>query len=212
MALASAQPAAGRYAGLRSCRVRAHREGGRLPAPHEDERPRALGHDLADRHRRVVGQQDVGAPEEPGLRLLRPTQLHADRSAAGPARLTGGRWTTSAPYPPILRVTGASPDMPSARAAAGVRSITRPRTKGPRSLMVTTTERPLLRLVTRTLVPNGRLLCAAVYALALAYSPLAVFPPLYTEAIPLWVAAKSGVEITIDENIAAVAHRFLQTF
>ena len=32
-------------------------------------------------------------------------------------------------------VTGASPEKPSARAPAGVRSITRPRTNGPRSLM-----------------------------------------------------------------------------
>ena len=41
-------------------------------------------------------------------------------------------------------VTGASPEMPSAWAAAGVTSMMRPRTNGPRSLMVTTTERPLL--------------------------------------------------------------------
>jgi hypothetical protein len=53
-------------------------------------------------------------------------------------------------------VTGASPEKPSAFAPAGVTSIMRPRTKGPRSLTVTTTDRPLLRLVTRTLDPNGR--------------------------------------------------------
>jgi hypothetical protein len=41
-------------------------------------------------------------------------------------------------------VTGASPDMPSACAAAGVTSMMRPCTNGPRSLIVTTTERPLL--------------------------------------------------------------------
>lgn len=41
-------------------------------------------------------------------------------------------------------VTGASPDMPIARAAAGVTSMIRPLTNGPRSLIVTTTERPLL--------------------------------------------------------------------
>src|SRR5438477_150358 len=33
--------------------------------------------------------------------------------------------------------------------------MTRPRTNGPRSLIVTTTERPLFLLVTRTFVPNG---------------------------------------------------------
>ena len=41
-------------------------------------------------------------------------------------------------------VTGASPEMPRARAAAGVTSMIRLLTNGPRSLMVTTTERPLL--------------------------------------------------------------------
>ena len=52
-------------------------------------------------------------------------------------------------------VTGASPENPSARAAAGERSMTRPRTNGPRSVMRTVTERPLLLLVTRTWLPNG---------------------------------------------------------
>src|SRR5207245_10705727 len=100
---------------------------------------------------------------------------HADRgAAAGPSRLTGGRWATSARYPPILRVTGASPEMPRTRAAAGVRSITRPRTKGPRSLMVTTTERPLLRLVTRTLVPTRSDRWAAANAPGFNRCPVAV--------------------------------------
>ena len=42
-------------------------------------------------------------------------------------------------------VTGARPEKPNARAAAGVTSMTRPRTNGPRSLIRTTTERPLRR-------------------------------------------------------------------
>jgi hypothetical protein len=41
-------------------------------------------------------------------------------------------------------VTGARSDIPSACAVAGVTSMIRPRTNGPRSLIVTTTERPLL--------------------------------------------------------------------
>ena len=45
---------------------------------------------------------------------------------------------------------------PMARAAAGVRSTTRSRTNGPLSLMVTTTDLPFLRLVTRTREPHGR--------------------------------------------------------
>src|SRR5262249_36521777 len=59
-------------------------------------------------------------------------------------------------------LTGASPLKPSWFAAAGVRSMMRPRVNGPRSLMRTTTLRPLRRLVTRTLLPNGSDGCAAV--------------------------------------------------
>jgi hypothetical protein len=64
--------------------------------------------------------------------------------------------------------------MPIARAAAGVRSMTRPGTNGPLSLMVTRTDLPLRLLVTRarepsrlqTKKPNHRhdsLLCARRY-------------------------------------------------
>ena len=53
----------------------------------------------------------------------------------------------------------------------------RPRTNGPRSLIRTTTERPLFRFVTRTLVPNGSVGWAAVSAPGEARSPLAVRPP-----------------------------------
>lgn len=45
--------------------------------------------------------------------------------------------------------------MSSLRAAASERSITRPRTNGPRSLIRTKTDVLLLRFVTRTLVPKG---------------------------------------------------------
>ena len=62
--------------------------------------------------------------------------------------------------PPAM--TGARPEKPSARAAAGVTSMTRPRMNGPRSLMRTTTDFPLCLLVTRTSVPNGSVRCAAV--------------------------------------------------
>ena len=61
-----------------------------------------------------------------------------------------------APLTTVTR-TEAVPEliMPILAAAPRVRSITRPRMKGPRSLMRTTTERPLLRLSTRTRVPKG---------------------------------------------------------
>ena len=67
------------------------------------------------------------------------------------------------------------------RAAAGVTSITRPRLNGPRSLMVTITERPFFLLVTRTLVPKGNVRCAAVRAAGLSFLPLAVLLLLLVE-------------------------------
>jgi hypothetical protein len=73
-----------------------------------------------------------------------------------------------------IKDTGANPFTLSACAAAGLRSITRPCTKGPRSLIRTTAERPLLRLTTVTFVPNGSMRCAAVMAPEFICSPLAV--------------------------------------
>ena len=58
--------------------------------------------------------------------------------------------------------TGTSPENCSSCAAACERSITRFLTKGPRSLMRTTVVWPLAKLVTRTVVPKGRVRCAAV--------------------------------------------------
>jgi len=78
----------------------------------------------------------------------------------------------------ISSVTRAMPLNPRARAPPGVRSIIRPRTNGPRSFILTTTELPLLMLVTRTFVPKGRVRCAAVKAPDLTRSPFAVFGPL----------------------------------
>jgi len=72
--------------------------------------------------------------------------------------------------------------------------MTRPRTKGPRSVIVTTTDFPLLPCVTRTLVPNGRVRCAAVKAWSVILTPLV---PLvlcrleYTDATPLCPAVET---------------------
>src|SRR3954463_11451388 len=94
-----------------------------------------------------------------------------------------------------------------ARAPAGVRSITRPRTNGPLSVIVTTTLRPLVRLVTRTRLPKGSVLCAAVNAPSWSPRPLDVRVPCsrveYDEAIPLSaqaepVAATSAATTNID--------------
>lgn len=54
--------------------------------------------------------------------------------------------------------TRATPPMPIARAAPVLRSMQRPFTNGPRSLIRTVTDRPLARLVTRTVDPNARVL------------------------------------------------------
>src|ERR1700675_4979192 len=82
------------------------------------------------------------------------------------------------PPPPTVSETGARPLTPITRAAAGLKSITRPRTNGPRSVIRTTTARPFRLLTTVTLVPNGRVRWAAVMAPALMRAPLAVVPPL----------------------------------
>src|SRR5262249_40280616 len=61
--------------------------------------------------------------------------------------------------------------------AAGVRSRQRLATNGPRSLIRTTTDLPLLTFVTLTRVLNGRVLCAGVKSLTWKISPLAVRLP-----------------------------------
>src|SRR5262249_38515456 len=82
------------------------------------------------------------------------------------------------------------PMKPSWEAAALVTSMTRPLTKGPRSLMRTTTARPLPRFSTLTWVPKGSVRCAAAIVPALIRSPLAVLDPkLYQEAPPHWLVA-----------------------
>ncbi len=56
------------------------------------------------------------------------------------------------------------PNIPRASAAPRLTSITRLRINGPRSVMRTSTSRPLTRLCTRTQVPNGSVRWAAVKA------------------------------------------------
>ena len=94
--------------------------------------------------------------------------------------------------------------MPSKRAAAGVRSMIRPRTKGPRSVIVTMTDFPLFLCVTRTLVPNGRVRCAAVSVWSVILAPLAVLRPClveYTDAMPLWAAMEADGSSTSPSTI-----------
>ena len=81
---------------------------------------------------------------------------------------------------------------PSLPAAAFVRSMRRPPTKGPRSLIRTTTSRPFLTFVTFTRVPNGSERCAAVMSFGSHGSPEAVIEvSAYQEALPVCAAASS---------------------
>src|SRR5215213_3644168 len=96
--------------------------------------------------------------------------------------------------------------------------MTRPAAKGPRSLMRTTTERPVRVLVIRTREPKGKLLCAAVKARVLNRSPLAVFlllnPGPYQEAAPVWIgllsSATAGVAARARPRTRAVIAKALQ--
>jgi hypothetical protein len=81
---------------------------------------------VVDKHGRI------DLTETNRLRALRPRNDSA---------LT--RWVIQLRRPTISRVTDAKPEKPNTRAAAGVTSMTRPATNGPRSLIRTITERPL---------------------------------------------------------------------
>src|SRR4051794_20932344 len=78
--------------------------------------------------------------------------------------------------------------------------------------MRTTTDLPVRSFVTRTLVPNGRVLCAAVRSLVLKRSPLAVSLPWkprpYHRALPLWTGFASsarGAEVVASAPPRATA-------
>src|SRR5262249_60882324 len=89
---------------------------------------------------------------------------------------SGSRTTTAAP----------ARFMSSASAARGERSRMRPRVYGPRSLILTTTERPLSRFVTFAKEASGSERCAAVAVTVSRISPLAGCLPtrLYQAAFP----------------------------
>ena len=73
----------------------------------------------------------------------------------------------------------------------------RPRTNGPRSLMVTITERPLCLFVTRTLVPNGSVRCAfSVLIPAVTLTSVSDHKTISTEAIITHHTGPNSVPIT----------------
>src|SRR5690606_28775308 len=93
---------------------------------------------------------------------------------------------------------------PSLFAAAFDRSITRPLMKGPRSLTRTTTDLPFSWLVTLSLVPKGRVRCAAVSSDGSICSPEAVWEySAYQEALPH--CAEAGTADAAARNAPASA-------
>jgi hypothetical protein len=97
-----------------------------------------------------------------------------------------------APPAAVVTLTLAVPEsiIPMLAAAALDRSMIRPPMKGPRSLIRTTTERPLARFWTSTFVPKGSERCAAVSSFGFISSPLAVLLDgnEYQDAWPSWSA------------------------
>ncbi len=89
---------------------------------------------------------------------------------------------------------------PMARAAAGDRSMSLPRTQGPRSLMRTVTQ-PLWQ--TRIWVPNGSLRWAAVIAAQFSRSPLAVLWPQRPSDPPYMLATSACAVPSKNSSITA---------
>src|SRR5712671_2924614 len=102
-----------------------------------------------------------GFPRQGG-RFRFPRNENEDGGGRPRLHRRAGESRQAQPWETTVSVTGASPEKPSACAPAGVKSMTRPLMKGPRSLMRTTTERPVARCVTFTMVPKGSDRCAAV--------------------------------------------------
>ena len=111
----------------------------------------------------------------PDRRQRRPILASSARLSGRPAGTTGGvdlhfDKATSNSAMPLLR-------MPSTLAAASERSKSRPFRQGPRSLIRTTTDRPVAGSVNFTRLPSGRVRFAAVNFFRSNRSPDAVCLP-----------------------------------
>ncbi len=145
--------AGGAAAGVRS--VLHDQAGGarRGPGPAGGPRPRRGRRRRALARERARGR-DPGDRRAPGAR--RPAGPGADAGELAPGSHSTTRSTRTRTTPRWV--------IPSLRAAASERSTTLPFAKGPRSLTVTTTERPFSRSVTLSRVPKGAVGCAQVRA------------------------------------------------
>ena len=90
-------------------------------------------------------------------RALPLTRSAAEAISSATAATVTSRMLPNVSGSPRWSRTGATPApfMPITPAAPSDKSMDRLRMKGPRSLIRTVTDCPFLRLVTRTLVPNG---------------------------------------------------------
>src|SRR5262245_53531416 len=91
-----------------------------------------------------------------------------------------------------------------------LRSMQRPFTYGPRSVIVTVTARPVFLLVTLTVEPTGSDLCAAVMALSSRGIPLAVLVPRCDESPTAYTDAthsSARTEMLIKQSISAAINR-----
>ena len=100
--------------------------------------------------------------------------------------------------------------MPSACAAALLKSMIRSLANGPLSLIRTMTDLPVLGECAHNLVPNGNVRCAAVRSFMLNRSPLAVRrlcnSAPYQEAMPCWMtSATSSIVLEATEATDAAA-------
>jgi rare lipoprotein A (peptidoglycan hydrolase) len=99
--------------------------------------------------------------------------------------------------------TLATPEVgrPITRAAPNVRSMTRPLTNGPRSLMRTTTDRPVFTIITRTRVPNGRGRWAKTVFVVTLFASALVFASFGSSA-----QAESGVASYYMSSVSLTAN------
>ena len=158
------EPVAPGETGISVLRNKSHRIGSAVALP-------AGGTAMLDRLIKVQGTSPAASPPLsfplPSARFIALIGLRGQKRLATDLSQCGRRMPKHPPphsqamgarqRPTTLSCTRATPwpCMPRTPAAPLDRSMTRPPTKGPRSLMRTTTERPLPKWVTRTSVPNG---------------------------------------------------------
>ena len=117
----------------------------------------------------------LNMPKTVGMARAAKRMLNDDRIVDRIAELM--KAVLAVRYPQMFireRVRRVKSAEPIAFAAPADRSIIRPSTKGPRSTMVTVTDRPLARFRTLIRLPNGNVRCAATRSWQVTFRALAV--------------------------------------